>query len=107
MIGNNNNTIPSGKTRIQLDITGFTGVNNTPFSATVFIDFVFIKTVTCCVDKLQKYVNVHNYKDKKSQTIKELNNLLVDAEYSIGCGLLDQANGIISLLNTQCTCPDC
>lgn len=110
MIGNANNIIPSGKCRIQWDISGIQtiGVNKIPFTATTFLDVVFIKTVACCVDKLQKYVNVSNYKDKKSIIIIELENLLETAIYDINeCGLLDQANGKIMLLQSQCVCPDC
>lgn len=109
MIGNTTNVIPSGKCRIQLDITGTQtiGVNKIPFTSTTFLDVVFIKTVSCCVDKLQKQVNVTNFKDNKSKSIIELGNLLDSAEDSIECGLLDQANGIIRLLEDQCVCVNC
>lgn len=109
MIDNANNIIPSGKCRIQWDVTGIQtiGLNKVPFTASTFIDIVFIKTVTCCVDKLQKQVNVSNFKDKKSKTIIELNNLLTSAENSVECGLPEQANGIIVLLMDNCTCVNC
>lgn len=109
MIGNANNVIPSGKCRIQWDVSGIQaiGINKVPFTASTFLDVVFIKTVTCCVDKLQKQVNVANFKDIKSKSIIELGNLLDSAEDSIECGLLDQANGIIRLLTDQCSCPSC
>jgi len=107
MVGNNQNIIPSGKWRITLTVEGTFGPLNKPFKASGFVDKVFTKTVTCCVDKLQKYVSVGNFKDKKSITITELNNLLFSAEYDIECGLLDQANGKIELLREQCTCPEC
>lgn len=107
MVGNNNNTIPSGKWRIQLDVSGTYGINNTPFKASCFVDKVFIKTVACCVDGLQKYVNVNSHEDKKSKSIIELSNLLFSAEKDIECGLLDTADGIIRLLSEGCACVDC
>lgn len=105
-VGQVNNQLASGKYIINLVVVG-TDNTGKEYTASAILLKIFIKNVTCCIDKLQKLVNKDAHKDKKQQAIIELNELLQAAIWATDCELTDQAIEIIDLLKSQCICIDC
>jgi hypothetical protein len=105
-VGQANNKLISGKYLIKLEVKG-TDVKGVEYTTSAILSEIFIKSVSCCIDKLQKTVNRDAYKDKKQMGAIDLNLLLMSAEWAIGCKLQEQAVETIEFLNSQCTCVDC
>jgi hypothetical protein len=108
MIGQHaaNSGIESGKYTIRYTVSG-KDKNGVSYTKSVMMSFVFIKNVSCCIDKLGKKVGKDAFKDDKQKKIIELENLLQSAQYHIDCDLLDSANDIIEYLKGQCKCCCC
>lgn len=105
-VGQVNNRLESGQYKIKLEVFGV-DKKGVKYKKDALIVKIFIKDVTCCVDKLQKFVNKDTHKDKKQQAIIELNEMLESANYAVDCELNTQAVELIELLKSQCVCVDC
>lgn len=106
MVGQGDNSLESGIWKVKLTVIGVDKFGKS-FTKTASVTEVFVKKITCCVDKLGKHINANALNDKKQQLIIELNNLVESMCDSKDCGLTEQADGIIRLLKSQCECAGC
>lgn len=105
-IGQANNQLLSGKYFIKLEVKGL-DAKGVGYTTSAILSKIFIKNVSCYIDKMQKTVNRDAWKDNKQKAKIDLNLMLLSAQWAIDCGLQEQATEIIEFLNSQCTCVDC
>lgn len=105
-VGQANNQLQSGLYTIKLEVKG-TNCKGIPYTTYTVLSKIFIRNVSCCIDKQQKNVNRDAWKDHKQMGIVDLNLMLMSAQWAIDCGLQEQAVETIEFLKSQCTCVDC
>lgn len=99
--------LESGQYKFKLVVT-FEDKNGVKTTSTAYATEVFIKTVECCVDKMNAGgLKLGSLSDPKQRLITELNIMLSNANRLIGCGLYGKANEIIELLKAHCECCGC
>lgn len=107
MIGTISTTkITSGKWTLLWTVSGV-DIKGNAFSTQTMLIVVFIKDVTCCVDKQTQNLHRSSFEDHKHRAIIELGVLLYVACKAIKCGKYDDANNTIQYLNQNCICLTC
>lgn len=105
-IGQANNQLTSGKYLITLEVKGL-DKSGVEYTTSTVLSKIFIRNVSCCLDKLQKTVNRDAWKNNKQKGAIDLNLMLMSVQWSINCDLQEQAVEMIEFLKSQCTCIDC
>lgn len=98
--------IDSGQYRFKL-VHDIQNKNGAISEKTGYFTDVFIKNISCCIDKSGPSLDKDLFKDPKQKLITELNLLLRGAQDQITAGFFDKANTTIDYLKLQCKCSNC
>lgn len=99
--------IESGKWKFKLTVV-FTDKKGKETTVTANEVKVFIKNVSCCIDKMTaNKLKPNALSDPKQRLVFELSNMLEGVKRQMKCGLYDKANETIEYLKSQCECCGC